>query len=235
MKAEKIALVTGGNKGIGFEITRQLASSGFQVFLTARDSQRGEEACSKLQKDGLNVEFLQLDVADENSIAQLTKELASRIDHLDVLVNNAGILLDAPNDSILQVEPKVILQTLETNTFGPLRLTQKLVPLLEKSSSGKVINVSSGGGQLTDMGDWAPAYSLSKTALNAVTGMLAAALKDKNICVNSICPGWVRTDMGGANASRSVQQGADSVTWLATEAPSDLTGKFLRDRTIIPW
>jgi NAD(P)-dependent dehydrogenase (short-subunit alcohol dehydrogenase family) len=106
MKTEKIALVTGGNKGIGFEITRQLGSSGFQVFLTARDSQRGEEACSKLQKDGLKVEFLQLDVADENSIAQLAKELASRIDHLDVLVNNAGILLDAPNDSILQVDPR---------------------------------------------------------------------------------------------------------------------------------
>jgi NAD(P)-dependent dehydrogenase (short-subunit alcohol dehydrogenase family) len=133
MKTEKIALVTGGNKGIGFEITRQLASSGFQVFLTARHSQRGEEACSKLQTDGLNVEFLQLDVADENSIAQLAKELASRIDHLDVLVNNAGILLDAPNDSILQVDPKVILQTLETNTFGPLRLTQKLVPLWKRA------------------------------------------------------------------------------------------------------
>ncbi len=235
MKTEKIALVTGANKGIGFEIIQQLASSGFQVFLTARDRQRGEEACRNLQRDGFSVEFLQLDVTDEDSIAQLAKELASRIDHLDVLVNNAGIILDAANDSVLQVDPKVIVQTLETNTFGPLRLTQKLVPLLEKSSSGKVINISSGGGQLTDMGDWAPAYSLSKTALNAVTGMMAAALKDKNISVNSVCPGWVRTDMGGSSAPRSVQQGADTVTWLATEAPSDLTGKFLRDRKVIPW
>lgn len=235
MNTEKIALVTGANKGIGFEIIQQLASAGFQVFLTARDRQRGEEACRNLQRDGFSVEFLQLDVTDEDSIAQLAKELASRIDHLDVLVNNAGIILDAANDSVLQVDPKVIVQTLETNTFGPLRLTQKLVPLLEKSSSGKVINISSGGGQLTDMGDWAPAYSLSKTALNAFTGMMAAALRDKNISVNSVCPGWVRTDMGGSSAPRSVQQGADTVTWLATEAPSDLTGKFLRDRKVIPW
>jgi len=235
MTTEKIALVTGANKGIGLEIVQQLAEAGFRVLLTARDRQRGEEASRKLQQDGLRVEFLQLDVTDETSIDRLAKELVSQIDHLDVLVNNAGILLDAPNASVLEVEPTVILQTLQTNTLGPLRLTQKLVPLLVKSDAGKVINVSSGGGQLTDMGDWAPAYSLSKTALNAVTGMMAAALKDKHIAVNSICPGWVRTDMGGSNASRSVQQGADTVTWLATEAPADLTGKFLRDREIIPW
>ena len=235
MTTEKIALVTGANKGIGLEIVQQLAKAGFRVLLTARDRQRGEEVSRKLQQDGLRVEFLQLDVTDETSIDRLAKELVSQIDHLDVLVNNAGILLDPPNASVLEVEPTVILQTLQTNTLGPLRLTQKLVPLLVKSDAGKVINVSSGGGQLTDMGDWAPAYSLSKTALNAVTGMMAAALKDKHIAVNSICPGWVRTDMGGSNASRSVQQGADTVTWLATEAPADLTGKFLRDREIIPW
>jgi len=235
MTTEKIALVTGANKGIGLEIVQQLAKAGFRVLLTARDRQRGEEASRKLQQDGLRVEFLQLDVTDETSIDRLAKELVSQIDHLDVLVNNAGILLDPPNASVLEVEPTVILQTLQTNTLGPLRLTQKLVPLLVKSDAGKVINVSSGGGQLADMSDWAPTYSLSKTALNAVTGMMAAALKDKHIAVNSICPGWVRTDMGGSNASRSVQQGADTVTWLATEAPADLTGKFLRDREIIPW
>ncbi len=235
MTTEKIALVTGANKGIGLEIVRQLAKAGFRVFLTARDRQRGEEASKTLQQDGLSVEFLQLDVADETSIDKLAKELPSQIDHLDVLVNNAGIYLDASNASVLEVEPTLILQTLQTNTLGPLRLTQKLVPLLAQSNAGKVINVSSGGGQLTDMSDWAPAYSLSKTALNAVTGMMAAALRDKHIVVNSICPGWVRTDMGGSDASRSVQQGADTVTWLATEAPSDLTGKFLRDRKVIPW
>jgi NAD(P)-dependent dehydrogenase (short-subunit alcohol dehydrogenase family) len=235
MTTEKIALVTGANKGIGLEIVRQLAKAGFRVFLTARDRQRGEEASKTLQQDSLSVEFLQLDVADETSIDKLAKELPSQIDHLDVLVNNAGIYLDASNASVLEVEPTLILQTLQTNTFGPLRLTQKLVPLLAQSNAGKVINVSSGGGQLTDMGDWAPAYSLSKTALNAVTGMMAAALRDKHIVVNSICPGWVRTDMGGSGASRSVQQGADTVTWLATEARSDLTGKFLRDRKVIPW
>jgi NAD(P)-dependent dehydrogenase (short-subunit alcohol dehydrogenase family) len=234
MKPEKIALVTGANKGIGLEIVRQLATAGFRVFLTARDRQRGEEASGRLQHDGLQVEFLQLDVTDETSIDQLAKELASRIGHLDVLVNNAAILLEE-NTSILEVEPALILQTLQTNTIGPLRLIQKLVPLLAKSDAGKIINVSSGAGQLTDMSDYIPAYSLSKTALNAVTGMMAAALKDKHIAVNSICPGWVRTDMGGSNAPRSVQQGADTVTWLATEAPANLTGKFLAERKVIPW
>ncbi len=235
MNSPNTALITGANKGIGFEITRQLAKAGLHVFLTAREVNKGTSACQTLQREGLSVEFLPLDVSEAASIDRLASTLSNQVDHLDILVNNAGILLDTPNDSILSVESDLILQTIQTNTLGPLRLIQKLVPLLGKSPAARIINVSSGAGQLTDMGGWAPAYSLSKTALNAVTGMMANALRDKRIAVNSVCPGWVKTDMGTSAAPRSVAQGADTIVWLATEAPQDLTGKFLRDRQVIPW
>jgi NAD(P)-dependent dehydrogenase (short-subunit alcohol dehydrogenase family) len=124
---------------------------------------------------------------------------------------------------------------LETNTIGPLLVTQTFLPLVRKSQSGRIINVSSESGQLSEMGTWAPAYSISKTALNGVTGQFAAALAESNIAVNSVCPGWVKTDMGGRDAPRSVEQGADTIVWLATEAPQTLTGRFIRDRKAIPW
>lgn len=235
MATEKTALVTGANKGIGLEITKQLAQAGFKVFLTARNSERGEAACRQLQQQQLQVEFLPLDVSRQASIDQLATTLSDRIDHLDVLINNAGILLDHSNSSILEVEPDLILETLETNTLGPLRLIQKLLPLLTKSAAASVVNISSGAGQLTDMGGWAPAYSISKTALNAVTAMMAGALQSHNIRVNSVCPGWVQTDMGTSAAPRSVAQGADTAVWLATAAPANLTGRFLRDRQVIAW
>ena len=152
---------------------------------------------------------------------------------LDVLVNNAGVILEGDN-SITQLDPETVTKTLQTNTLGPLLVTQAFLPLLAKSKSPRVINVSSGGGQLADgMDTWAPAYCLSKTALNAVTCLFAAALP--NFSINSVCPGWVRTDMGGANATRSVEEGADTIVWLATEAPTNLTAKFLRDRKVIAW
>jgi len=148
-------------------------------------------------------------------------------------VNNAGIIVDG-DDAILETSDALVRKTLETNTLGPLRVTRAFVLLLRKSKAPRVINVSSGGGQLTGGADgWAPAYCNSKTALNGVTVQLAAALP--KFAVNSVCPGWVRTDMGGANATRSVQEGADTIVWLASEAPQDLTGKFLRDRKEIPW
>lgn len=234
MAKEKIALVTGANKGIGFEIARELAEKDFRVFLAARDPQRGAAAAATLRKTGARVEFLQLDVADLRSIKRAFEEFSAQADHLDVLVNNAGIYEDR-GASILDIDPQVIRTTLETNAFGPLLVTQQFWPLLAKSGSGRVINMSSGMGALHDMGGDSPAYSLSKTALNAVTRQFAAELKDKGITVNSVCPGWVHTDMGGAGAPRTPQQGADTVIWLATEAPADLTGLFLRDRRPVPW
>lgn len=225
-----IALVTGANKGIGLEVVRQLAQRGWQVFLTARQRQAGEKAAAGIAG---KVEFLELDVTKEASIAKAAKELSKRVDYLDVLVNNAGILDKKKDESILEISSDLLLGTLTTNTLGPLLVARAFVPLLSKSRAPRIINVSSTGGQLSTMETWAPAYSISKTALNAVTRQLSGALPA--IAVNSVCPGWVRTDMGGSTAPRSVEQGANTIVWLATEAPQKLTGKFLSERKPIDW
>jgi NAD(P)-dependent dehydrogenase (short-subunit alcohol dehydrogenase family) len=229
----KTVLVTGANKGIGREVARQLAAKGFHVFVGARNAKAGRKAAEEIAKQAGKATFLEIDVADNSSVTTAAREFSDIQDHLDVLVNNAGIIVDG-DDAILETSDDLVTKTLETNTLGPLRVTRAFVPLLRKSKAPRVINVSSGGGQLTGGADgWAPAYCISKTALNGMTVQLAAALP--KFAVNSVCPGWVRTDMGGANASRSVQEGADTIVWLASEAPQDLTGKFLRDRKEIPW
>jgi NAD(P)-dependent dehydrogenase (short-subunit alcohol dehydrogenase family) len=229
----KTVLVTGANKGIGREVARQLATKGFHVFVGARNAKAGRKAAEEIAKQAGKATFLEIDVADNDSVTTAAREFSDIRDHLDVLVNNAGIIVDG-DDAILETSDDLVLKTLETNTVGPLRVTRAFVPLLRKSKAPRVINVSSSGGQLTGGADgWAPAYCISKTALNGVTVQLAAALS--KFAVNSVCPGWVRTDMGGENASRSVEEGADTIVWLASEAPQDLTGKFLRDRKEIPW
>lgn len=226
-----IALVTGANKGIGFEVVRELAAKGWRVFLTGRSRDAVVQAASKI---GPSVTPVVLDVASSNSIEAAVKTVSHAVDHLDVLVNNAGILDDDDN-SIFDLTPERLRRMFETNTIGPLLVTQAFLPLIRKSQSGRIINVSSGAGQLSDLGTWAPAYSISKTALNGVTNQFASALKDSNIAVNSVCPGWVRTDMGGSEATRSVEQGADTIVWLATEAPQSMTGLFVKDHKSIPW
>jgi len=232
MRNQKLALVTGGNKGIGFEVARQLARQGFRVFLAARNEKAGRAAVEKLREDG-NVIFLKIDISDANSIRAAAEEFSRQGDRLDVLVNNAGILLDK-DKSALTLTPEIFETTLRTNTLGPWLVSQAFAPLLKKSEAPRIVNVSSGGGQLEDGADgWAPVYCVSKTALNGVTAQLAAALP--KCAVNSVCPGWVRTDMGGAGAARSVGEGAATIVWLATEAPHDLTGKFVKDRKVIPW
>jgi NAD(P)-dependent dehydrogenase (short-subunit alcohol dehydrogenase family) len=229
----KTALVTGANKGIGHQVARQLGSKGFHVFVGARNLENGQKATEGLRKNGAMATVIPLDVSNSESIGNAVHLVSAATDHLDVLVNNAGVILEGDN-SITRLDPKTVTMTFGTNTLGPLFVTQAFLPLLAKSKSPRVINVSSGGGQLADgMDTWAPAYCLSKTALNAVTCLFAAALP--NFSINSVCPGWVRTDMGGANATRSVEEGADTIVWLATEAPANLTAKFLRDRKVIAW
>jgi NAD(P)-dependent dehydrogenase (short-subunit alcohol dehydrogenase family) len=229
----KTALITGANKGIGHEVARQLAAKGFHVFVGARNAKAGRKAAEEISSGGGKATFLEIDVSDNDSVTNASREFSNIENHLDVLVNNAGIIADGDN-AILEINDDIFRKTLETNTLGPLRVTRAFVPLLRKSKSPRVINVSSGGGQLSDGADgWAPAYCISKTALNGVTVQLAAVLP--KFAVNSMCPGWVRTEMGGENASRSVQEGADTIVWLASEAPQNLTGKFLRDRKEIPW
>jgi len=229
----KTALVTGANKGIGHEVARQLARKGFHVFMGARNRDAGRKAVDQITKKGGNATFLEIDVADNASVTAAVREFAKAADQLDVLVNNAGIMVDG-DDAILEVSDELVRKTLETNTLGALRVTRAFASLLAKSKAPRVINVSSGGGQLTGGADgWAPAYCISKTALNGVTSQLATALP--KFAINSVCPGWVRTDMGGRNATRSVEEGADTIVWLASDAPQNLTGKFLRDRKEIPW
>lgn len=238
----RIALVTGANKGIGFEVARQLAREGFHVFLGARDEKAGEAAAEKLRAEGArttkdksddDIEFLKIDISKPESIRKAAEEFSKRSDRLDVLVNNAGILLDDDKD-VLATTPENFETTLRTNTLGALLVSQSFVPFLEKSDAPRIVNVSSGGGQLADGADgWAPAYCISKTAVNGVTVQLAAKLP--KFAVNSVCPGWVRTDMGGQNATRSVAEGASGIVWLAVEAPQNQTGKFFKDRKVIPW
>ncbi|MGH7602254.1 MAG: SDR family oxidoreductase [bacterium] len=234
MKTPKTALITGANRGIGFEVARQLAEKSFHIFLAARHREAGEKAAAALQTGGAKVSFIALDVSDADSIKRAVQEVAATVNHLDVLVNNAAILEDE-HLSVLEIDAESMQKTLKVNTIGPFLVAQASYPLLAKSDFGRVINVSSGAGALSEMGTYSPAYSISKTALNAVTVQLANAFKHKSIAVNSVCPGWVRTDMGGRHAPRSVTQGADTIVWLAIEAPKNLTGKFLRDRKVIPW
>jgi NAD(P)-dependent dehydrogenase (short-subunit alcohol dehydrogenase family) len=226
-------VVTGANRGIGFEICRQLASRGAQVVLTARNTKAAEAAAKQLAAQNLTVQFRTLDVTSTRSILALGEFLKRTYGRLDVLINNAGIIAkgDAPG---LSVDLEAVRVTLETNALGPLHLSQTLVPLLRRSKSARIVNVSSGMGAFSEMeGDYA-AYRISKTALNAVTAILAAELRDV-VAVNAACPGWVKSDMGGPNAERDLEEGADTPVWLALEAPRRLTGKFLRDRRVIPW
>lgn len=229
---QRTAFVTGANRGIGLEVARTLAIQGFHVFLGARERERGQYAAKVITGAGATMDVIEIDIADQSSIRRAADQVTAVVDRLDVLVNNAGILIDG-DDSILTLTAETMNQTLRTNTLGALLMSQAFLPLLSKSDAPRVINVSSGGGQLSEMGNWAPAYCISKTALNAVTCQLAMALP--HFAINSVCPGWVRTDMGGAGATRSVEEGAATIVWLATEAPHTLTGKFLRDRKPMPW
>jgi NAD(P)-dependent dehydrogenase (short-subunit alcohol dehydrogenase family) len=230
----KTVLITGANRGIGLETARQLVGKGFEVFIGTRNLANGEKAASALRKKGGPVSPLELDVADSASIASAANNLAKMTSHLDVLINNAGIYPDE-GSSILTAPRDQLVATFQTNTFGAIAVVQAFLPLLRKARDARIINLSSGLGQLDGMSPNIPTYSLSKLAINGVTILLAAALRPENISVNSMCPGWVRTDMGGPSAPRSVEEGADTAVWLASEAPHELTGKFFRDRHEIPW
>jgi NAD(P)-dependent dehydrogenase (short-subunit alcohol dehydrogenase family) len=226
-----IALVTGANQGIGLDVVRKLAATQWRVFLTGRSPDSVDRAASLFSPSVIPIV---LDVTDQASIDRAVKTVSETVDHLDVLVNNAGIL-DDNDDTILDLPAERLRRMFETNTIGPLLVTQAFIPLLRKSTAARIINVSSGVGRLTGMGPAVPAYGISKTALNGLTGKLAAALKSDGIAVNAVDPGWVRTAMGGQDAPRSVEQGADTIVWLATQAPQSMTGQFLRDRKPIPW
>ena len=232
---KKVAIVTGANRGIGLEVCRQLASQGIHVVLTARDPIKGEHAAATLRSENLDVVFHALDVKQEHSVQLLRDHIAERHGAADVLVNNAGILIDSKGGGVLDSAAETYRKTMESNFFGALSMCIAFTPLMLRKGYGRIVNVSSGSGQLSDMGGGMPAYRVSKSALNALTRTLAAELSGKNVLVNSVCPGWVKTDMGGAGATRSVKEGASGIVWLATLPDGGPSGGFFRDRKPIPW
>ena len=227
-------LVTGANKGIGYEICRQLARAGHHVILSARSAERGQAATAALAKEKLKVEFLQLDMADESSIQTAALELKKRFKALHVLINNAAIL-DTWQGTILKATATELRDTFITNTVGPILLTQALLPLLEAGKPARVINVSSQLGSVTNMTDGWAGYGISKAALNAATRKLAEALAPRGISVNAASPGWVRTEMGGESAPLPVEKGAQNIIRLITEVPHSLTNHYLEEHGEIPW
>jgi NAD(P)-dependent dehydrogenase (short-subunit alcohol dehydrogenase family) len=229
MTTFKRALITGGNRGIGLAIAQGLLAQGYEVIITARSFDRAKQAAEQLAGTVIPIE---LDVSDDRSVDQAIATLNQRIDCLDVLINNAGIYPDQNVDvpTIARVQLDRAIRAMQTNVFVAMRVVQAVLPLLEKSNDARVINVSGGMGALDGLTTTAPSYRLSELALNGATMMLAQSLSAKSIVVNSMCPGWVRTDMGGTSAPRSPEQGADTAIWLATEAPHSLSGKFFRDR-----
>lgn len=231
---ERIAVVTGANRGIGRQTAHDLAARGYRVLLTARNEARGQEAAAALQAKGLPVTFHQLDVTDAVSIRRLAKTVADQFGRADVLINNAAISL-GEDGAALRVDPAVVRQTMETNFFGPLRLCQALVPLMQRHGYGRIVNVSSRMGSLTHMGGHDLGYRASKAALNALTRVLAAELRGSNVLVNSVDPGWVRTAMGGAGAPRSLEEGSATIVWAATLSDSGPSGRFFRDRQEVDW
>jgi NAD(P)-dependent dehydrogenase (short-subunit alcohol dehydrogenase family) len=205
------------------------------VVLASRDPAKGRAAAKVLLGEGLDVESRALDVASARSIKAFAAWVKKRHGRLDVLVNNAGIMIDPQGLRFLDSGIKTYRDSLETNLFGPLLLCQAIAPLMKKNGYGRIVNLSSGLGQLSEMGGGTPAYRISKTALNALTRILAAELKDANILVNAMCPGWVKTDMGGPKAPRTPQQAAVTAVWLATLADRGPSGGFFRDRKRLRW
>jgi len=240
--AKKVALITGANKGIGFEISRQLAKQGITVVIGARNETRGAEAAAKLRDEGLDARHVRLDVTDASTLESLPRFFEERFDRLDILVNNAGVLLDE-GTPLSELDIKVLRQTFETNFFGAFAVAKALLPLIRRSEAGRIVNVSSELGSLADLGDpdsasagfVSFAYPASKVALNALTVLLARELRGSGVKVNSADPGWVRTDMGTAAAPLTPEEGADTPVWLATLPEDGPTGGFFRSRQPMAW
>ena len=238
MLERRVALVSGANRGIGLEVVRQLGKLGMIAVLGSRDPDKGATAAGRLASTGVEAPVVALDVTDAGSIASAVADVVERFGRIDVLVNNAGIALDgsrSPVSSVLEVSPEVVARTLDANTLGPLRLIQAVVPAMRARGYGRIVNVSSGLGQISAMGGSWPGYRMSKAALNALTRIVAAEVGSANIKVNAMSPGWVRTDMGGQDAPRSVAQGADTIVWLATLPDDGPSGLFFEDRKPIAW
>lgn len=230
----RVALVTGANRGLGYETGQQLLAKGLKVVLSGRDEDSLAQAAATLAPDKDRIMTVRMDVTDAKSIEEAHERISSRFGAVDVLVNNAAVLL-FENEDALSIPPEGYRKTFDTNVFGVIEVCRVFAPPMARAGYGRIVNVSSGAGQLVSMSTYAPAYSLSKAALNAWTRILASSYRDKGVLVNSVDPGWVRTDMGGPSAPRSVREGADTIVWLATLPASGPTGGFFHDRRPIEW
>ena len=231
MENGRVALVSGGNRGIGLEICRQLAERNLTVVMGSRDEENGRAAAEGLSG---NVRVHQLDVSDEKSVDRLASFVEEEFGRLDVLVNNAGISNDEGQRGI-DADLERVREALEANLLGAWRLCEVAIPLMQRNGYGRIVNISTGMAALEDMGGGSPGYRVSKTGLNALTRILASELRGTGILVNSVEPGWVQTDMGGSRAPRPVEYGAEGAVWAATLPSNGPTGGFFRDRRQIPW
>jgi NAD(P)-dependent dehydrogenase (short-subunit alcohol dehydrogenase family) len=227
----RVALVSGGNRGIGLDVCRQLAGRGITVVMGSRDDEQGRSAAEKLSGDVL---VRQLDVADPESVKRLSRSIEEEFGRLDILVNNAGISNDEGQRG-MDADLDRVKEALEANLFGAWRLCEMAIPLMKRNGYGRIVNVSTGLAALEDMGGGSPGYRVSKTALNALTRILASELRGSGILVNAVNPGWVQTDMGGSGATRSVEEGAEALVWAATLPNNGPTGGFFQDGRPVPW
>lgn len=231
--SQKTVLITGANKGIGLEIARQLLTQGCSVIISGRDNEKLAKAKAELQKEHHQPGIMIMDVSDPDSIANAANKLLSQNIKLDVLINNAAIM-DSLDKDLSEQDLALLEKTMRTNAYGPQQIIKCFLPLMNNPS--RIINISSSGGSMTDpVGGWSPAYCVSKSLLNAITRHIAYELRRHNISVNAVCPGWVKTEMGGPSAPRSVQEGAETPVWLALEAPQEFSGLFFRDKKVIDW
>jgi NAD(P)-dependent dehydrogenase (short-subunit alcohol dehydrogenase family) len=234
MAEQRIALVTGGNRGIGLELCRQLGQQRVRVILGSRDVAKGVAATAELKANGLPVDARQLDVANVQSIRECMNWVRREIGRLDILVNNAGVMVEDDDADPLE-ELEIVRDTMQTNVYGPLLLSRLAIPIMKTRRYGRIVNLSSGMGSLSEMGAGYVAYRMSKAGINVVTRVLAAETEGMGILVNSVDPGWVRTAMGGRGATRTVEKGAETPLWLATLPDDGPTGGFFRDRRAIAW
>lgn len=235
---KKIAVVTGANRGLGLALTEALAQRGFKVIMGIRNLEKAQKTLNTLKTKDLDIVPMKLDMSQEASIKSFVDGIRKEFGFVDVLINNAGVLIDSEdggNLSLFKTKASTIQKTFTTNTLGPFLLTQQIFPLMKQEGYGRIVNVSSGMAQLSEKQNASASYRLSKTALNMVTNLFASEVQGEDICVNSVSPGWVRTDMGGPNADRSLEQGIKGIVWAATLPKGGPNGGFFRDGETISW
>lgn len=235
---DRIALVTGANRGLGFEIARQLAERGARTVIAARDPEKGRDAARSLREDGLSVDNIVMDVTDPVSITDAIDTVLERHGRLDILVNNAGILIDSEpgsEASILELTRDRLVRSFKTNLLGAFHAMQAVLPTMVRQGYGRIVNISSRAGQLEELRPGFPAYRVSKSALNSLTRVTAAEFRDHNIRINAMCPGWLRTAMGGQHAPLSAAEGAITAIWLATLPADGPTGGFFKEKKPLAW